>query len=88
MQTTTTDPPPAPVTPVPDWVLDRGGADRAVAAVYAGPSDRAVAITTSLQGAGGFGKTTLATVVCAHPKVRRHFRRRVCPADGMATGPG
>ncbi|MFC9589880.1 NB-ARC domain-containing protein [Streptomyces sp. NPDC056944] len=76
-QTTTTDPPPPPVTPVPDWVVDRGESDRAVAAVCAGPSDRAVAITTSLQGAGGFGKTTLATVVCAHPKVRRHFRRRV-----------
>lgn len=65
------------MTPVPDWVVDRGESDRAVAAVCANPSGRAVAITTSLEGAGGFGKTTLATVVCAHPRVRRHFRRRV-----------
>ncbi|WP_063804230.1 NB-ARC domain-containing protein [Streptomyces roseifaciens] len=37
----------------------------------------AVGITTGLHGAGGFGKTTLAHMVCAHPKVRRAFRGRV-----------
>ncbi|MFG3548895.1 NB-ARC domain-containing protein [Streptomyces sp. NPDC047725] len=37
----------------------------------------AVGITTGLQGAGGFGKTTLALMVCGHPRVRQHFRERV-----------
>ncbi|WP_406738538.1 NB-ARC domain-containing protein [Streptomyces sp. NBC_00853] len=32
-----------------------------------------VGIATGLHGAGGFGKTTLAQVVCAHRKVRRRF---------------
>ncbi|MFF8643237.1 NB-ARC domain-containing protein [Streptomyces sp. NPDC015345] len=32
-----------------------------------------VGIATGLHGAGGFGKTTLAHMVCAHPKVRRRF---------------
>ncbi|MET9880401.1 NB-ARC domain-containing protein [Actinacidiphila glaucinigra] len=34
-------------------------------------------LTTALSGAGGFGKTTLASAVCAHRRVRRHFRRRI-----------
>ncbi|MFF8963173.1 NB-ARC domain-containing protein [Streptomyces globisporus] len=33
-------------------------------------------ITTSLSGAGGFGKTTLTSAVCAHKRVRRRFRSR------------
>ncbi|MFI1169625.1 NB-ARC domain-containing protein, partial [Streptomyces sp. NPDC020801] len=36
-------------------------------------------ITTSLWGAGGFGKTTLANAVCARRRVRRHFRSRIYP---------
>ncbi|MBC7274815.1 MAG: hypothetical protein H5T76_39955, partial [Streptomyces sp.] len=36
-----------------------------------------VGITTGLHGAGGFGKTTLAHMVCAHRRVRRVFRGRV-----------
>ncbi|WP_406255774.1 NB-ARC domain-containing protein [Streptomyces chartreusis] len=36
-------------------------------------------ITTSLYGAGGFGKTTLATAVCANRHVRRRFRSRTYP---------
>ncbi|MEU6032990.1 NB-ARC domain-containing protein [Streptomyces tauricus] len=36
-----------------------------------------VAITTGMHGAGGFGKTTLAHMVCAHRRVRREFRGRV-----------
>ncbi|MGW2015310.1 NB-ARC domain-containing protein [Streptomyces sp. NPDC001927] len=38
---------------------------------------RAVGITTSLWGAGGFGKTMLANAVCARRKVRRHFHDRI-----------
>lgn len=33
----------------------------------------AVALTTALRGAGGFGKTALAQAVCEHPAVRRRF---------------
>ncbi len=36
-----------------------------------------VGITTGLYGAGGFGKTTLAQVVCADRRVRRRFGGRV-----------
>ncbi|MET7887814.1 NB-ARC domain-containing protein, partial [Streptomyces avermitilis] len=36
-------------------------------------------ITTSLWGAGGFGKTTLATAVCARRSVRWRFRSRMFP---------
>ncbi|MFF5446382.1 NB-ARC domain-containing protein [Streptomyces sp. NPDC012888] len=73
------DPPPPPPVPVPEWVVDREECGRAAAAVCAGrrAAGRAVAITTSLEGAGGFGKTTLAAVVCASPRVRRHFRDRI-----------
>ena len=37
------------------------------------PQAREVGLTTGLQGAGGFGKTTLATWVCHHDEIRRHF---------------
>ncbi|WP_328929542.1 NB-ARC domain-containing protein [Streptomyces sp. NBC_00190] len=63
--------------PVPDWVVDRAEAREVVAAVCRGRGGSAVGITTGLHGAGGFGKTTLANVVCADPKVRRHFRDHV-----------
>ena len=36
-----------------------------------------VGITTGLYGAGGFGKTTLALMVCADRRVRRRFAGRV-----------
>lgn len=69
------DPPPPEPPPVADWVVDRGQGDDVVAAVCG--SGGAVGITTSLSGAGGFGKTTLAGVVCANPQVLRRFRGRV-----------
>ncbi|WDF42463.1 NB-ARC domain-containing protein [Streptomyces sp. T12] len=70
------DPPPPPPAQVPGWVIDRAESDRAVAEVC-GTRRGAVGITTALEGAGGFGKTTLAGVVCAAPRVRRRFRGRV-----------
>ncbi|MET9951730.1 NB-ARC domain-containing protein [Streptomyces sp. NPDC006339] len=42
-----------------------------------GHGSRTVALTTSLEGAGGFGKTVLAHAVAASPRVRRYFRGRV-----------
>ncbi|MFJ6940386.1 NB-ARC domain-containing protein [Streptomyces sp. NPDC101132] len=79
------DPPPPAPPAVPAWVVDRREGARAVAAVCRRPRGggrgragrRTVGITTSLDGAGGFGKTTLATVVRASGRVRRHFRGRV-----------
>ncbi|MFB8000210.1 NB-ARC domain-containing protein [Streptomyces sp. NPDC056002] len=69
------DPPPPQPASVPGWFVDRAQTRATVAAVCEG--GRAVGITTSLWGAGGFGKTTLATIVCAHRHVRRRFRSRI-----------
>ncbi|MEV7372851.1 NB-ARC domain-containing protein [Streptomyces sp. NPDC090301] len=68
-------PPPQPAAPkVPGWwVVDRDEADQIVAAVCS-PAGGPVGITTALEGAGGFGKTTLAQIVRASPQVRQHFR--------------
>ncbi|WP_241841060.1 NB-ARC domain-containing protein, partial [Streptomyces sp. CB01883] len=71
------DPPPPPPLAVPAWFVDRAQTRTTAAAVCRG--GRAVGITTSLWGAGGFGKTTLANAVCARKRVRRHFRSRVYP---------
>ncbi|MFD7972523.1 NB-ARC domain-containing protein [Streptomyces clavifer] len=71
------DPPPPPPVVVPDWFVDRAQTRAAAAAVCRG--GRAVGITTSLWGAGGFGKTTLATAVCARRRVRWRFRSQIFP---------
>jgi WD40 repeat protein len=42
-------------------------------AVLAAGSDRTVAVTTALRGAGGYGKTTLANYLCRDPDVRFEF---------------
>jgi WD40 repeat protein len=87
----TNDPPPPPLVPVPKWVVERpvqvadvvrvlsrrgwaGGVRNLVRRDVRGAT---VALTTALQGAGGFGKTTLAAMVCADWKVRRHFGDRI-----------
>ncbi|MER7664849.1 NB-ARC domain-containing protein [Streptomyces sp. NPDC096193] len=67
----------APV--VPEWVQGRPEAEEVIAMVSRrrwGAGD-AVGITTGLHGAGGFGKTTLARVVCADRRIRRRFGGRV-----------
>ncbi|MET8957406.1 NB-ARC domain-containing protein [Streptomyces sp. NPDC004533] len=85
------DPPPPPPPAIPEWVVDRSEAEQIVTAVCAQggagrglrprlggqASNAPVGITTGLHGAGGFGKTTLAHMVCAHPTTRRAFRGRV-----------
>ncbi|OKI74494.1 hypothetical protein AMK11_35670 [Streptomyces sp. CB02414] len=70
------DPPPPGAPAVPSWVVDRAECRRAAAAVCRRRAG-AVGLTTALEGAGGFGKTTLATRVCADRRVRRRFRGRV-----------
>jgi len=59
---------------VPDWVVDRPVEAGQVVAALLGGAGRTVGITTGLHGAGGFGKTTLARMVCADRRVRRRFR--------------
>ena len=71
------DPPTAPQ--IPAWVVDRDQARQVSAVLRArrGRRGRTVGITTGVLGAGGFGKTTVARLVQADPRVRRHFRGRV-----------
>ena len=69
-----------PVPPelrVPDWVVGRPAELEEVVSALAGGRAGMVGITTKLYGAGGFGKTTLARMVCADRRVRRRFRGRV-----------
>ena len=72
--------PDVPVPPelqVPGWVVGRPAElDAVVQALVAGQAGT-VGITTGLYGAGGFGKTTLALMVCADRRVRQRFRDRV-----------
>ncbi|MFF1713962.1 NB-ARC domain-containing protein [Streptomyces sp. NPDC058268] len=69
--------PPAPgPADVPDWVTDRVQTQQAIAAVC-GRLHGPMPTVTALEGAGGFGKTTLAGLVCANRKVRRRFRGRI-----------
>ncbi|MFE2910986.1 NB-ARC domain-containing protein [Kitasatospora indigofera] len=70
------DPPPPPAPTVDRWLVPRAELRAAVAAVLS-RRRRTVGLTTSLHGAGGFGKTRLARMVCADRRVRRHFRGRV-----------
>ncbi|WCD91083.1 hypothetical protein KPP03845_200044 (plasmid) [Streptomyces xanthophaeus] len=67
---------PPPVQEVADWVVDRPEADEVIATVCS-QEGGAVGITTALEGAGGFGKTMLAKMVCTSPRVRQHFAERV-----------
>lgn len=62
---------PAPVAP--GWVVQRPAELEDVVGKVLGHAGGPVGITTALRGAGGFGKTTLATMVCADERVRRRF---------------
>jgi WD40 repeat protein len=69
----TTKRPPPPDFDVPDWVVHRPDEADAVIDALMRRGTGTVGITTALEGAGGFGKTTLARVVCADDRVQRHF---------------
>jgi hypothetical protein len=69
-----------PELKVPDWVVGRPAELAAIVRALAGGRTGAVGtvgITTGLYGAGGFGKTTLAQMVCADRRVRQWFGGRV-----------
>lgn len=65
------------VDSVPEWVVDRPEELESVVGSLVRGREPAVAITTALYGAGGFGKTTLALMVCADRRVQRRFGDRV-----------
>ena len=77
---------PVPPEPeVPEWVV---GPARGTGGGGEGAGDGrpgTVGITTGLYGAGGFGKTTLARMVCADRRVQAAVRGAGVPGDG---GPG
>ncbi|MFF7777447.1 NB-ARC domain-containing protein [Streptomyces tanashiensis] len=73
---TPTGPPIPAVPPVPEWVIARSESLDVVKALCR-RAQGTIGITTALRGAGGFGKTTLAEMACADPKVRRRFRGRI-----------
>ncbi|MFB7672664.1 NB-ARC domain-containing protein, partial [Kitasatospora purpeofusca] len=70
------DPPLPPAPEVEGWLVRRAELRQAVDGVLA-RGGSTVGLTTSLHGAGGFGKTRLARMVAADRKVRRRFRDRV-----------
>ena len=66
-----------PELQVPDWVVSRPAELSSIVTALLNSQPGTVGITTGLYGAGGFGKTTLAQMVCADRRVRRRFRGRV-----------
>jgi WD40 repeat protein len=69
--------PPPPELKVPSWVVGRPTELTAVVRALVSGQAGTVGITTGLYGAGGFGKTTLAQMVCADRRVRRRFGGRI-----------
>ena len=66
-----------PELKLPDWVVGRPVELAAVVQPLVAGSSPTVGITTGLYGAGGFGKTTLAQMVCADRQVKRQFGNRI-----------
>ena len=67
---------PAVQRPEP-WVVDRPAEVGSIVAALRRRRGATVGITTAVHGAGGFGKTTVAKLVRADPRVLRRFGGRV-----------
>jgi hypothetical protein len=67
---------PARQRPEP-WVVDRPAEVNQIVAAVRRRAGDTVGITTAVQGAGGFGKTTVAKLVRCDRRVLRRYRRRV-----------
>ena len=67
---------PAVQQPEP-WVVDRPAEVNQIVAALRRPRGGTVGITTTVNGAGGFGKTTVAKIVRADRRVLRRFRGRL-----------
>jgi WD40 repeat protein len=65
--------PPSVGPAVPAWAVDRPEEAGEVAAALLNSDGETVGPTIELNGAGGFGKTTLAKMVCADVTVRQRF---------------
>ena len=63
-----------PEMELPRWVVGRPAELAEVVTALVSGRAGTVGITTGLYGAGGFGKTTLAQMVCAEQQVRQAFR--------------
>src|ERR1035437_4684861 len=68
-----------PELALPEWVIDRPQEAGQVVSALLNRNGKTVAITTGLHGAGGFGKTTLARIVCADHRVQRRIRGGIYP---------
>ena len=81
MPTEPPDPPPPPLPPREAWMVARTKETDEVVGILRQRRRRrrstTVGLTTALRGAGGFGKTTLATMVCSDPRVTSAFRDRI-----------
>jgi WD40 repeat protein len=67
---------PAVQLPEP-WVVDRPDEVGEVIAALRRGDGRTIGVTTAVQGAGGFGKTTVAKIVRADSRVLRRYRGRI-----------
>jgi WD40 repeat protein len=61
------------MAPPLDRIVERPELGGRLVAALAAPGRAEVGLTTALQGAGGFGKTTLAAWACHRPEVDRRF---------------
>lgn len=61
------------MAPPREAFVHRSEYDQVVEALLAGDRAGTVGITTALRGAGGFGKTALATEICWDERIRRAF---------------
>lgn len=61
------------MAPPLDRLVDRPELSRRLISALTAPEVSEVGLTTALQGAGGFGKTSLAAWVCHRPEIERQY---------------